>query len=87
MAVAEAMAVGLPVVGTDVACVRAAIRDERDGILVPAGDSDALARELVTLLTDRAEWERLAQAGPESVLARLSWERTAEVTSSAYAAV
>jgi len=86
MAVAEAMSVGLPVVSTDVACVRAAIRDERDGILVPAGDSDALARELVTLLTDRAEWDRLAAAGPESVLARLSWERTAEVTSSAYAA-
>ena len=52
MAVAEAMTVGLPVVSTDVACVRAAVRDECDGLFVPAGDATPSPASW-SLLTDR----------------------------------
>ncbi len=84
MAVAEAMSVGLPVVSTDVACVRAAMRHDVDGLLVAPGDAPALAEALIHLLTDRETWERCADSGPRSVATRLSWERAAAVTAEVY---
>lgn len=84
MAVAEALSVGLPVVSTEVACVRAAVRHEIDGVLVPPSDPRALAAALSRLLVDEVSWRRFAQAGPEAVAGRLSWDRAAEVTASAY---
>jgi glycosyltransferase involved in cell wall biosynthesis len=84
MAVAEAMAVGLPVVSTPVACVRSVMRPGVDGLAVPPGDSVALAAALVRLLTDAAEWERLSTAGQEAV-SHLTWDRAAEATSAVYA--
>jgi alpha-maltose-1-phosphate synthase len=87
MAVAEAMSVGLPVVGTDVACVRAVLRDRENGLAVPPADPAALAAALVRLLTDRAAWQRYATAGLDSVTARLGWDRMAAVTAAAYPAV
>lgn len=84
MAVAEAMAVGLPVVSTPVACVRSVMRPNVDGIAVPPGDVEALAQGLVTLLTDEVKWDRYAKAGKQAV-ARLSWANAAEVTASLYA--
>ncbi|MEV4706337.1 glycosyltransferase family 4 protein [Actinoplanes sp. NPDC049316] len=87
MALVEAMAVGLPVVGTDVACVRAVLDDGVNGLSVPPGDSSALARALITLLHDRQTWERYAEAGLESATRHMGWERVAETTAEAYASV
>lgn len=87
MAVAEAMSVGLPVVGTDVACVRAVLEPESNGILVPPAHPEALAHGLVRLLRDEQTWLRYAEAGLASVRERLGWDRVAEVTSRAYATV
>jgi starch synthase len=87
MALVEAMAVGLPVVGTDVACVRAVLDDGVNGLSVPPADPPALARALVTLLRDETVWQRYAQAGLESATQRMGWERVAETTTGAYAAV
>ncbi len=84
MAVAEAMAVGLPVVSTPVACVRSVMRPGVDGLAVPPGDSAALAGALVRLLTDSPSWQRYATAGQEAV-SRLTWERAAETTAALYA--
>ena len=86
MALVEAMAVGLPVVGTDVACVRAVLDDGVNGLSVPPADAPALARALVTLLRDETVWQRYAQAGLESATQRMGWERVAERTAEAYAA-
>ena len=86
MALAEAMAVGLPVVSTPVACVRAVMRPNVDGIAVPPGDTAALAQGLVRLLTDRAAWQQYAAAGVAAA-AQLSWEHAAETTADAYARV
>jgi glycosyltransferase involved in cell wall biosynthesis len=87
MAVAEAMSVGLPVVATDVACVRAVLEPEVNGVAVPPADPAALARGIVRLLTDETTWRRFAEAGAGSVRDRLGWDRAAEVTAQAYAAV
>jgi alpha-maltose-1-phosphate synthase len=84
MAVAEAMSVGLPVVATDVACVRAVIRPGVDGVLVPPADPRALAEGIVGLLTDRREWERYAVAGPVAMAERFDWELAARTTALAY---
>jgi len=84
MAVAEAMAVGLPVVSTPVACVRSVMRPGIDGLAVPPGDARALGAALTRLLTDAAEWDRLSAAGREAV-SHLTWDRAAEATAAVYA--
>ena len=55
IALAEAMACGLPAVATDYPGVRAVVDDEATGLLVPPGDAAAVA----------AAVERLSAAGPE----------------------
>ena len=83
MALAEAMAVGLPVVSTPVACVQAVMRPGADGMAVPAGDARLLAEALTRLLTDRPTWERYALAG-NAAAAKMSWKAAAEATETAY---
>jgi glycosyltransferase involved in cell wall biosynthesis len=53
-ALAEAMALGLPVIATDCPCYGAAalIEQEKSGMLVPVGDVDALAAAMERLLND-----------------------------------
>lgn len=84
MALVEAMAVGLPVVGTDVACVRSVLDPGRNGLSVPPADPAALARALIELITDEQVWQRYADAGHQSAHSRMSWARAAEVTEAAY---
>lgn len=87
MAVAEAMSVGLPVVATDVACVRAVLDPGVNGIAVPPADPAALAAALLDLVRDEATWRRYAEAGARSVAERFGWQRVAAATAGAYAAV
>ncbi len=77
------LSVGLPVVATDVGCVRAVVEPDVNGLTVPPGDPDALATALLRLLTDRDHWQRLAAAGPATTR-HLGWSRAAEVTATAY---
>ena len=63
VSVLEAMAAGLPVVATDVGGVAEAVEDGATGFLVPAADSEALARALERLLVDGELRRRLGAAG------------------------
>lgn len=54
MAVIEAMSYGLAVVVTPVGAVQEAVIHEETGLIVPIGDSDALARALRRLIDDPA---------------------------------
>lgn len=62
VAVMEALALGLPIVATAVGGIPDAIRDGVEGLLVPPGDSAALARALRRLICDAGLRERMASA-------------------------
>jgi glycosyltransferase involved in cell wall biosynthesis len=59
MIVLEAMALGKPVVATDVGGIPEAVEHGVTGLLVPPGDEKAFAEALIVLATDRARTERL----------------------------
>jgi glycosyltransferase involved in cell wall biosynthesis len=73
----EYLGVGLPLVAYDVQETRRLA--EGAGALVAPGDTEALARELVSLLDDPTERERLGRIGSERVRLQLAWERQSEV--------
>jgi glycosyltransferase involved in cell wall biosynthesis len=61
MAALEAMAVGTPVVGYDVAGTRDAVVNGRTGFLVPYGRIDEVARRTVALLQDERLFRRCSE--------------------------
>ena len=79
----EALALERPVVATSVGGVPEIVVDEETGILVPAGDPDALAAAVLRLLRDRELAQRLAAAGRKLV----GQHYTLEAQSSALAAL
>jgi glycosyltransferase involved in cell wall biosynthesis len=68
-AAVEALSVGTPVVSTAVGGVPEVVHDNENGLLVPAGDVDALATALRKLLDDDELRSRLAAAAGPSVAA------------------
>lgn len=74
MVLCEAMAVGLPVIATDVAAVSDIIRNEIDGILVPPDNIDALSEAMDRLMGSHELRSRLAARAPE-VLERFNIEK------------
>jgi glycosyltransferase involved in cell wall biosynthesis len=63
----EAMAMALPVVGSESAGIPEAIRHGTEGFLAAEGDERALASHLHALLTDTPLWERMSRAALERV--------------------
>ncbi len=76
LAVAEAMALGLPVVAADAPGPKSLVDDPRTGLLCPAGDVAALRSCLERALADPA-WRHQAGAAGRRAVASLSWERMA----------
>jgi glycosyltransferase involved in cell wall biosynthesis len=70
MFVLEAMAAGVPVVGTPVGSVEWMLGEA--GVVVPPGDADALAEALGTLLRDPERLERMSRAAQRRVAERFS---------------
>jgi glycosyltransferase involved in cell wall biosynthesis len=83
----EAMASGCVVVATDVGGAREAIRDGRDGYIVPARDPAALARALTDVAHNPHRAVTIATAAAERVREEFSMERMTETVMSAYAAL
>jgi len=73
--VLEAMAVGPPVVATDVAGVRESIEDGITGMLVPFGSPEDFACTVVSLLRDEDKRNELSMAARRSVEERFSMEQ------------
>jgi glycosyltransferase involved in cell wall biosynthesis len=80
MALLEAMVAGKAIVASATGGIPEAIVDGREGILVPPGDVDALARGLRALLTDRMRRRAFAAAA----LARARQEFTVQVMADRY---
>lgn len=68
----EAMAAGLAVITTDRPPMSGVVDHEVNGVLVAAGDPQALAQALAKLAGDPAQRRRLGQAAQVSVAARFS---------------
>lgn len=62
IAVMEALSMGLPVASTDVGGVPDTVREGVEGLLVPPGDSDALATALLKLVRDPQLRARMREA-------------------------
>ncbi|GAB4193983.1 MAG: glycosyltransferase family 4 protein [Roseiflexaceae bacterium] len=73
----EAMASGLPVVATSAAAMPEVIPHGKAGLLVPPGDSPALAEALITLLGDPAHRAAFANYG-QSYVERFDWPVVAD---------
>ena len=77
MAVAEALARGLPVVSTPTGAIRDLVRADA-GVLVPPGDVTALSIVLRDLI-DRPEWRlRLSEGARQVRLGLPTWEQAVD---------
>ncbi len=80
-----AMTMGRAVVATDVGELPETVIDGATGIIVPAGDVEALAGALERLLGDPELAQRLGEAGRRRALEEYSWARVAERVETALA--
>jgi glycosyltransferase involved in cell wall biosynthesis len=63
----QAMALGRPVVATEVSGIPEVVKNNETGILVPPGESKALAEAIITLLRDKKRAGEMGRAGRERV--------------------
>jgi glycosyltransferase involved in cell wall biosynthesis len=85
--VAQALAVGTPVVATTVGGSPEVIRDGESGRLVPPADPDALAAAILDLLRDPARARAMARAGQALVSERYTIDAQMTATARVYEAV
>jgi glycosyltransferase involved in cell wall biosynthesis len=80
----EAMAVGLPIVATDVGGVGEAIEDGETGLLVPARDPARLADAMARMIDDPGLASRLGAAAGKRLRDRFTLQRMVQKTLSVY---
>lgn len=83
-AIKESMALGVPIVATDIGGARGMIRHGETGLVVPPGDAAALEKALRALIVDPARARGMAEAARLEVATRYSIGRLAEATLLAY---
>lgn len=83
--VLQALAVGTPVVATDVGGIPEVVRDGETGRLVPPADSAALARAIVDMLDDPVAARKMAAAGQALVRERCTLDASLRATTAVYA--
>src|SRR5204863_4175581 len=74
---AESMGCGVPVVASDAGGLPEVVENGVTGLVVPRGDSTALAIAIGSLLADPERRFRMGQAGRERALRLFDWDRTA----------
>jgi phosphatidyl-myo-inositol alpha-mannosyltransferase len=79
----EAMAAGVPVVASDIPGYREVVTSGLDGMLVPPGDAESLARAVRAVLDDPPTAERLRRAG-RARAAHFDWSVVIAEIESAY---
>jgi L-malate glycosyltransferase len=80
----EAMAAGLPVVASAVGGLLDLIEPERTGVLVPPGDSAALADAIDRLVSEPQRATRIGAAARQTVQTRYTFERMVQSFESLY---
>jgi len=72
-AILEYMAAGLPVVATDVGGISEAVEHGKTGFVVPAGDTEAFAKSVLTLLEDAPLRKQMGRAGQQRCAERFDF--------------
>lgn len=80
----EAMALGKPVVATDIGGAREIVEHGRTGLIVPPADPDALAQAIKQILQREDHGRSMGEEGRRRVKSEFSIQRLAEGTLSAY---
>jgi D-inositol-3-phosphate glycosyltransferase len=80
----EAMACGVPVIGSRVGGIAFTIADGETGYLVPPRDPEALCARLEDILRDPARRRRMGRAGRARVLGSFTWQQVAMRTAALY---
>jgi glycosyltransferase involved in cell wall biosynthesis len=73
----EGMAAGLPVIASSTGGIPELVEYGKAGLLVPPGDTSALASAVRLLLDDANLWHALSRAGHKRAVSKFSWERMA----------
>jgi phosphatidylinositol alpha-mannosyltransferase len=73
----EAMAMGKPVVASNIEGYAGVLAHNEEGLLVPPGDKEMLTRALLSLLTDEALRREMGARGRVKA-SEYSWERIAQ---------
>ncbi|HEX8940922.1 MAG TPA: glycosyltransferase, partial [Candidatus Limnocylindrales bacterium] len=84
LTILEAMALGRPVVASQVGGIPEMIEDGATGLLVPPHDADALAAAIIRLLLDHPYADTLARAGHDLVHERFCIELMVRAVESLY---
>ena len=84
VALMEAMAMEMPCVSTQVAGIPELIRNETDGILVPASSTEALADALQRLIEDEGLRRRLGSSARNRVIERYNLTHNVEKLAAAF---
>jgi glycosyltransferase involved in cell wall biosynthesis len=71
----EAQACGCPVLGTDAGGIGESVINGETGLIVPRGDSNALAEGLEWCWINRASLKEIGKSGRKRMLSKFSWER------------
>jgi PEP-CTERM/exosortase A-associated glycosyltransferase len=80
----EAMAMGKPLIASDIGGHRELIRDGFTGLLFKAGDVGSLTEKIERLLDDATLRSRLSRQGSDWVRQNHTWEKTTSVYSAIY---
>jgi glycosyltransferase involved in cell wall biosynthesis len=75
---AEAMGCEVPVVASDAGGLPEVVENGVTGLVVPRGDSGALAQAIGSLLADPARRQQMGKAGRARALRLFDWDRSAE---------
>lgn len=74
----EAMASGLPVIGTNVGGIPSQVMDEKTGLLVELNNIEHLKKSILDLANDKEKREKMGVFGRKRVEQEFSWDKSAE---------
>ena len=83
----EALASGVPVVGTSGSGISEVVDDGETGALHPVGDVAAMSASGIRILRDPAVWKRMSENGRERAVERFRADRVIPMYESFYAEV
>jgi glycosyltransferase involved in cell wall biosynthesis len=80
----ELLSIGKPVVAEDVGQIREYVRNGETGLIVPSGENERFAEQIIRLLQDKELRERLGRGARDDVLERFDWSDLTRVVEDCY---